>query len=377
MEIVIRDMTIYRVEVSSEHWLWVSISTSDGYTGWGDASDSGDDEVAAHILKRFSSQLLGRDPWATRISSRSLQQLPPFQRPNRWESTAASAIDQALWDLKAQFMGVPLGVAIGGPRVSSIPLYANLNRALKVDRSPEKYAQSAVEAIHEGFSVVKCTPFDEVNPYDVIPNLDPGLERLGAVLRKIPLSRIAIDCHARFHPSTVPELLRSLPKNERPYWIEDPVSQQFWGQAKDVLDNTIRWAAGETANSVSESLSWISPPGVSVLMPDVKHVGGVTAVESVMKVAGEQGVWVSCHNPSSPIATAISAHLSVLSLGIPLEYPWGHATWRKNATTPAEPVWDGIYHLSCTPGIGLAPKPEFLQENGKEWDSGAWIPVTR
>lgn len=379
MTTTIKHLSIYRVTIGLEQWLWLAIETADNRVGWGDASDSGDDSIVAHLIEQYAPQLIGCDiNLANKMLTMDKASSYPAQSTNRFSSTAVSAIDQAIWDLRAQTMRVPLFAAIGSSMDGPIPLYANLNRALKDERSPAAFAESATSAWRAGFRVVKCTPFDEVTPYDIHSNIGPGLERLRSVLNIIPLANVAIDCHGRFHAVTLSQLLTELPHDTTPYWIEDPLAASDHYHTADVLVKhpEVRWAGGETANSVDEALRWMERPWLSIIMPDVKHMGGVSGVRTVMMVAGARGLWASCHNPSSPISTAISAHLSTIPLyPVPLEYPWGHQNIRQGATIPAEPIWDGAYHLSEEPGIGVAPNPEFLNEYGQRWRAGSWEPI--
>jgi galactonate dehydratase len=165
-------------------------------------------------------------------------------------------------------------------------------------------------------------------------------------------------------------------KRAVPYWIED-VFQLTDQSALDVFRNRfphIHWVAGETALRVSELLERIHGGGLDVIMPDVKHIGGVSAVKTLIPLAEAKGIRVSLHNPSGPISTAFSAHLSALcQLSAPLEFPWEVTAVRSDSTFPQEPVRDGKYHLSPErPGIGLQPADHFLSEFGKLWTSGSW-----
>ena len=49
-----------------------------------------------------------------------------------------------------------------------------------------------------------------------------------------------------------------------------------------------------------------------VIMPDIKHVGGLTALVEVIRRAPDR-IDISPHNPSRPIATGASLHAAALS----------------------------------------------------------------
>lgn len=377
---IIKDISMYQVRIGLEKWLWIAIETVDGHIGWGEASDSGNDDLVANLITQMASPMLGSDVHTVhKLIKKVGRSAFPIPSTNRFSSTAVSVVDQAIWDLKAQIMGIPLFVAIGSDMDGPIPLYANLNRALREERSPEAYGESAVSACRAGFDIVKCTPFDEVMPWNIQPNLAPGLERLRSVLEVVPLSNVAIDCHARFHPAILAQLLHEFPVNSRPYWIEDPTPGSYRQWDVPVVERypEIRWAGGESANSLNEALGYMERPWLNIIMPDVKHMGGVSGVRTLMEVAEAKDFWVSCHNPSGPIATAVSAHLATIPIhAVPLEYPWGQQNIRRGSTIPEEPVRDGAYHLSLESGIGLAPNPDFLKEYGSRWRSGSWESIS-
>lgn len=224
---------------------------------------------------------------------------------------------------------------------------------------------------------VKCTPFDELIPYVYQADLQPAIARLEALTGSVPWSSVAIDCHQRFNRSSLALFMEYLQKKQViPYWIEDvfPIADQL---NLDVFRNRyphIHWVAGETALRDLELLERIMAGDLDVIMPDVKHIGGVSAVKTLIPIAEAKGIWVSLHNPSGPISAAFSAHLSALCrLSAPLEFPWEVTPVRNHSTFPQEPVWDGKYHLSPErPGIGLQPADHFLSEYGKLWTSGSW-----
>jgi galactonate dehydratase len=90
-----------------------------------------------------------------------------------------------------------------------------------------------------------------------------------------------------------------------------------------------------------------------VIMPDVKHVGGLGPLLGVMRrVAGK--VEVSPHNPSGPISTAASLHAAAVSPDFvrTLEYSFDR---RQTRRTTGERIEDGVLLLGDAPGWGVEP----------------------
>ena len=133
-------------------WLFVEVETDSGLVGTGEASQSGDDRAAVAALHEIGPQLIGRDP--THIDQ--LMATPALSDRDRGARTAASAIEQALSDIHAASLGVPLCGLLGGGRDGrvSVPLHANINRAT-TDRSATDFAALAVRAVAEGFPGVE------------------------------------------------------------------------------------------------------------------------------------------------------------------------------------------------------------------------------
>jgi galactonate dehydratase len=374
----IKSVQVYRVQPPGDTWVWVAIKTEDGLTGWGEISNSGNDEAAAVIVTRAALSLVGNDPRRIMELTAPVREWNfPAPLADRISITAWSGIDQALWDLTAQSFGIPLYHLLGAYGKDEVPLYANLNRGLRSNRAPEALAARGKSALESGFETVKCTPFDELTPNVYQADLQPAIARLEALAGSVPWSRIAIDCHQRFNRSSFALFMDYLQeKRVTPYWIEDVfhlTDQSNLDVFRDRYSH-IHWVAGETALRVSALLERIQDGGLDVIMPDVKHIGGVSAVKTLIPVAEAKGIWVSLHNPSGPISSAFSAHLSALCrLSAPLEFPWEVTTVRHDSTFPEEPVWEGKYHLSPErPGIGLQPTDHFLSEYGRLWTSGSW-----
>ena len=115
--------------------------------------------------------------------------------------TAFSGIEQAMWDLVGKALNIPSYQLLGGKCHNRIRLYANINRAT-VDRSPLGYAKNAEQAVAEGFTAIKCAPFDGVSVSDITkgtltPAIHQGIDRIRAIRSAIgPEIDLLVDCHS-------------------------------------------------------------------------------------------------------------------------------------------------------------------------------------
>jgi galactonate dehydratase len=290
-----------------------------------------------------------------------------------------SAAGQALWDLKAKSYAMPLYKLYGGEK-RPVELYANLNNALRRQnkRSAQDLLRNGLEAVAQGFRIVKATPFDEVVPLSGRSGLDAGLDRLHDLASEIPIGRIAIDCHQRFDQSAAAGMVEKLlDRYGTPYWIEEP----FDWDIKKSLEYLIRqypvicWAGAENALNIGEIYEIMKAGYYEIIMPDVRIMCGPSAIKTLIPFAEAVHVKISLHNPAGPIATAHSAHLSSLCrCPLPLEFPYAAIADRPGFTTPREPVNEGKYHLSDLPGIGVEPSPDALK-GARIMRNGIWESV--
>ena len=297
-------------------------------------------------------------------------------------------LEQALWDIRAQQLAVPLHDLLGGAPGECVPLYANINRGL-FDRTPEAFAERAREAAQAGFRGIKCAPFDGVVPgatatIDGRRNLRAGLARIAAVRAAVgPDVLFMVDCHGRFDAVEALALAREL----EPYalrWFEEPVSTlgdqteqrrnsltadapAFGEPDTSALERVsahcaLPLAGGEFNFGVRQFEALLTTGALDVLMPDIKHCGGIWECLRIATVAQARGVSVSLHNPSGAVATLGSGHVSTACAAEILEYQYGDVVWRREVLMPAERIENGSLVLSRAPGLGAAVDEIFTRE---------------
>lgn len=263
-------------------------------------------------------------------------------------STVVGALEMGLADLAAQRSGQPLWQLLGGKAVGTVRLYANINRALH-SRTPEEHGMVARMAAEAGFSAVKCAPFDHLPP----PSSDVkvGLECLQAVRKAVgPDVDVMVDVH---HRLTYAAVLEALPVFEELglAWLEDAVHIEDLEKLEDLAGRTsIPLAGGEQYWEIDD-VARAAAHGLRVVMPDVKHAGGLWRAKRMCEAV--KPVSVSFHNPSGPIGTIASGHLSVACPGAQiLEYAFGEVPWRPDCTVPPEGIVAGALTLPDGPGLG-------------------------
>jgi galactonate dehydratase len=270
--------------------------------------------------------------------------------PSLTRRTVLGGVEQALCDLASRRAGAPWWKWLGGAARSALPLYANINRVAGT-RLPEDVAAAGAAAVRRGFATVKCAPFDV--PLAGHPLPEAGLARLRALRSAVGADvSIYVDCHERLAQDDV---LRILPELDGldVAWLEDATAcTDLTGLRRLRSASAVPLAGGELASTFAEIRPAVDDRLLDVVMPDVKHAGGLLRAAQLAAAVPE--VQVSPHNPSGPIATAVSAHLgaSLPNFNV-LEYAHGEVQWRADIVGGAEIVIDGHLHLTDSPGLGL------------------------
>lgn len=357
-------------------WIFVRLMTDTGLVGLGEASDAFGfanttaDQVAQmrRQLQTFFALIDGRSPFD--IESYR-QQGMPLARQGLVPATAFSAIEQALWDLAGQALGVPSYVLLGGKIRSELPVYANINRATN-PRTPEGFAEAAARAVADGFKTVKAAPFDGFPPAtapaaEIARAIDAGIEAVRTMRAAVgPSVGIMIDCHSFFDvEQSVAVAARLEPYNLT--WYEEPVPPEK-ADATEAIRRRIKqpMAGGEVLFGLSGFGPLIRRHAVDTIMPDVKHCGGLLEMTRIAALAADEGVMVAPHNPSGPVSTAASVQVCAgMKNANYLELQYGEVAWRSEIVLPAERFVGGTIAIPDRPGFGISLNDDALRDHAQ------------
>jgi galactonate dehydratase len=327
-----------------------------GRVGFGEATLQGrDSELRTHVA-RLAPSLVGRPVRPSRAAV--------AQGDDAAEAAARCAIDHAVWDLAAQAQGVTLAAALGAPRTSSVPLYANVNRGT-VDRSPGGFAARALEAAQRGFRAIKVAPFDDVAAADLGTDagrrrFDLGVERVLAVREAIgPARELMVDCHWRLDERAAGEALARL-EPARLYWLECPLPETT--ASLDALKRVrakanatgVRLAGCESMTALDGFRPFLDAGAYDAIMPDVKYAGGLSEMLRIAADAQRRGELCSPHNPTGPVAHLASVHVASLLDDCPfLEFQYGESdAFFALCDRPIPDPTHGASDLPRDPGLG-------------------------
>lgn len=346
-------------------WLVVRLRTDAGLTGLGEASDafgfanttSANANTMRTRLQTFFDLVRGGSPLDV---ERYRQRGMPMVKGDLVSATAFSAIEQAMWDLAGQALGVPTCTLFGGKVRDSLRVYANINRAT-TPRTADGFAAAARRAVGDGFRAVKAAPFDGFPPAgsparDIDAAVDAGIAAVIAMREAVGTTvDIMIDCHSFFDVERAVSVARRV-EPQRLAWYEEPVAPERVDETA-AIRNRIRQplSGGEVLFSIAGFAQLIQRRAVNVIMPDVKHCGGLLELTRIAAAADAAGVMVSPHNPSGPISMAASVHVAagMRNFNV-LELQYGEVPWRGELVSPAERIINGQIAVPDRPGFGIA-----------------------
>ncbi|HVZ22753.1 MAG TPA: mandelate racemase/muconate lactonizing enzyme family protein [Vicinamibacterales bacterium] len=346
-------------------WLIVRLKTDAGLTGLGEASDAFgfDNTTKAQAtrmeteLRRFFGLVDGTSPLDIRAYRAKGE--PLAAKGGLVSATAYSAIEQALWDLAGKALDVPTYTLFGGKIRDTLPVYANINRATN-PRTPGGFAASAEIAVAGGFRAVKAAPWDGFPPEGssravVEAAIQAGIACVVAMRNAIgPDIELMVDCHSNFDVPMA-ERVASILEPQKLAWFEEPVPPTRLAQTREIHSHIRQpMAGGELLFGVAGFAGLCRDRTVDVIMPDVKHCGGLLEMTRIAAAADQQGVQVAPHNPSGPISTAAGVQMgAVLKNFRLLELQTGEAAWRGDVVTPPERFEHGAIAVPDRPGFGI------------------------
>lgn len=225
-------------------------------------------------------------------------------------SMAISAVDAAIWDVKARLLGVPLATLLGPVRTGAA-VYGSGGFTSYSDKQLEKQLGGWAR---EGIHAVKMKIGRD-------PDRDP--QRVRAARKAIgPGTRLYVDANGAYTPRPALEQAEMLAEYDV-RWFEEPVSSDDLEGMRFVREHVparIRIAAGEYAYTGFYFQRMLAAGAVDVLQADMTRCGGVTGFMEAAALCEAWHVPLSSH-------TAPALHVAVACAAVPfteMEYFHDH-----------------------------------------------------
>jgi L-alanine-DL-glutamate epimerase-like enolase superfamily enzyme len=264
----------------------VRVRDAEGAEGTGYTYTVGTGGAAVHAL-------IARD-LAPRLAGREAEDIEALWQTMWWalhyggrggaQALAISAVDIALWDLRARRQRAPLWRVLGGfdPRV---PCYAG---GIDLELPLDGLLRQTQENLARGFRAIKMKVGRS--------SLREDVERVRAMRAHLGAEfPLMVDANMRWSVDEAIRAARAL-RDLDLVWLEEPtIPDDVPGHARIVAEGGVPIAAGENLHTLHEFRALITGGGVTFPEPDVTNCGGITIFMKICHLAEAFNLPVTSH----------------------------------------------------------------------------------
>jgi len=347
------------VNARLRNWVFVRVETdTPGLTGIGEATLEFQTRAVVGAVEDLAPLVIGEDP-------RNIEHLwqvmfrHPFFKGGIVTMSALSGIDQALHDLKAKHLGIPLWQLLGGLSRRRLRMYDHLGGgdsvAVYESARAEAFPEKAARSREDGFTAVKVLAVGRTAPLDGLAALKEAEALMTAAREGAGEAMdIMVDLHGRTTAAMAIQYARVL-EPYRPFFLEEPCQPEDWrGTARVARATPIPIASGERLCHRHEFLPLLEAGAIAVAQPDVCHAGGLTETRRIAALCDTFGVAMAPHNPLGPVATMVNIHLGFATPNFLIqEVMRADVPWRDEVVAGVVPIVGGYVAPPEAPGIGV------------------------
>ena len=328
-------ITEARVIITSpgRNFVSLKICTDEGLYGVGDATLNGRElAVSAYLKDHIVPLLVGRDPHQIEDIWQFLYR-GAYWRKGPVTMTAISAVDMALWDIKAKAANMPLYQLLGGKSRTGVMVYGHANGD-SIEETVEEVgkfleagyhavrAQTGIPGLKSTYGVSKDKMFYEPADSDLptenewsttkyLDNLPKLFEKIRTVYGNEP--HLLHDVHHRLTPIEAASLGKDL-ESFRLFWLEDAVPAENQAGFRILRQNTVTpLAVGEIFNTIWDCKQLIEEQLIDYIRTTIVHAGGLTHLRRIADFASLYHVRTGCHGATdlSPICMGAALHFDL------------------------------------------------------------------
>ena len=346
---------------SGQDALIVRVSTDAGITGIGEV-DSAPLAAKGVIEGPFSHTtyaglrelVLGEDPFETERLWHKMYRGSIYGGRRGVGLHAISGIDIALWDIKAQALGLPIWKLLGGGFHQKIRPYASV----LFGDTPEATHDIARRMADRGFTAVKFgwEPMgqDEATDIALVRQARKGLG---------PEPDLMIDAGLVWDAKTAIQRARSFEESDI-FWLEEPLSpDDYAGYCKLSQATDIRIAAGEEESNRATFIELMDRGQIDVVQVDLTRCGGFTEAMKIASLAADRGLPVVNHGFTTYVNVAAALHfLNAIPNSFICEFvAEEETTLRDHITRQRIEAVDGMVEIPQEPGLGVQLNEEAIE----------------
>ena len=291
----------------------VRITTDQGIDGIGQSGCWGYMEATDSIVKKFKDYLIGKDPLDIEHHWQYLYRMGPFR--GSVINGALSAVDIALWDIKAKNFSTSVWQLLGGKVRNKIRLHLLMGSdrpdAADQGTTPEGLRLNAVDAVKEGFTALKIDPLPDGYQSMTLSRLINDTRDNVAALREgagIDVD-IILEIHRKLTPMNAIALAEQLIEFN-PLFFEDPIQiDSIKSQAEIAKRTTLPLGNGDRKHNIWEFIEMFEMGGSQYARPDLGLGGGITHVKKIAAIAESYHSALVTHNFLGPVLTAAACNI--------------------------------------------------------------------
>jgi L-alanine-DL-glutamate epimerase-like enolase superfamily enzyme len=305
--------------------------------------------VAQELLEKHCIE---KDPFNTNALFAAMRESQRNYGSQGIGATALSAVDIALWDLKAKLLNQPLAVLLGPIRTAA-PVYGSGGFTTYADA---QLAEQFTSWIDQGIPRVKM----KIGTH---PEQDP--HRIAVARKAIgPATELFIDANGAFSRKQALDFAELSHTEFNVSWFEEPVSSDDL-TGLNLLRNRapagMDIAAGEYGWNTHYLKHMIDAEAVDVIQADATRCGGVTGFMEAAAIADAHPLPLSAH-----CGPTIHMHLACAAR------PLRHVEYFHDHVRIESMLFDGFRHAAkdgamhpdfSRPGLGI----EFKQQDAERF----------
>lgn len=283
--------------------IFVKLHTDAGIVGIGEGTVEGRIPTTMTAIKELEKYLIGKDPRQPAHHWQAIYR-HAFYRGGIILTSALSAVDIAMWDIKGKALGVPVYELLGGPSRDRIRLYGQAG-------SPE----GAKQVIAEGYQSMKVSVTasrGRLSRYVENPDFVQGVVENVKAIRDVigPKVDMGIELHGDHQPQTSMILIKAL-EPFQPWFFEEPIQFQNLPLMAEMSKKThIPFATGERMVTKWQFRELLSVGAASLLQPDITHCGGITELKAIATIAEAFYAGMLPHAKEGIVGAVASMHVA-------------------------------------------------------------------
>jgi galactonate dehydratase len=355
----INDVNTIVVNARLRNWVFIKVTTNEpGLVGWGEASLEWKTQAVVGAVADIAPLLIGQDPRRTEHLWQVMYR-QQFFKGGIVTMSAISGIDQALNDIKAKDLGVPLYELLGGKVRDRVRMYDHLgggsSEAVYESAAIDDFARLAEDSVAAGFSALKILPVPPTRMLDGAEDLRRAAELMGTVRDAVGENvDVMVDLHGRTTPAMAIQYGHALGPM-RPWFFEEPCQPEVVDAMVEVARALpIPIATGERLVTRWQFRELLEKRACAVIQPDVCHCGGLSEMKKIAAMAETYQISVAPHNPLGPVATMANIQFALSTPNFLIqEVMRQDVPWRNQVVDAPLDIRDGYVYPPTQPGLGL------------------------